>query len=131
MENKGINGGWNKLVAQYAAVKAAIGGKLAPYWNPVYAKIQPYWQPVREKYAAWTEPIRVWHRQLKAKNPMLGNAIQWSYDIIRYGIYFVFALIFFSWIGLFGHMPDSDELRNIENSNSTEIYSADSVLIGK
>ena len=131
MENKGINGGWNKLVAQYAAVKAAIGGKLAPYWNPVYAKIQPYWQPVRDKYAAWTEPIRVWHRQLKAKNPMLGNAIQWSYDIMRYGIYFVFALIFFSWIGLFGHMPDSDELRNIENSNSTEIYSADSVLIGK
>ncbi len=34
-------------------------------------------------------------------------------------------------MGLFGHLPDSRELRAIETANATEIYSSDSVLLGK
>lgn len=131
MAINGINEGWKQLISKYTLIKEAVAAKIAPYWTPIAARLNPYWQPVREKYAQLTEPIRVWHRKLKESRPMLANGIQWSYDIARYGFYFFFGLVFFAWIGLFGHMPDNDELRNIENSNSTEIYSADSVLIGK
>ena len=131
MDKKGIVEGWNLLINRYTAIKSNITQRLIPFMKPIADKVGPFWQPVREKYAQWTEPIRVWHRNLKARSPMVANGIQWTYDIFRYGLYFFFGLVFFAWIGLFGHMPDSDELRNIENSNSTEIYSADSVLIGK
>ena len=131
MESTGIKKGWNMLINRYTAIKSSVAQRLAPYVKPIADKIGPYWQPISKKYALWTEPVRQWHRKLKAKNPVLAGFIQWSYDLTRYGIYFFVGLVFFAWIGLFGHMPDSEELRNIENSNSTEIYSADSVLIGK
>lgn len=40
-------------------------------------------------------------------------------------------LILGVWIGLFGRLPSTNELREIETANSTEIYTADSVLVGK
>lgn len=33
--------------------------------------------------------------------------------------------------GMFGRLPTENELRQIENSNATEVYSADSVLLGR
>jgi len=111
----------------------------APLWKPVYDFLfkylnpyyQKYWIPVVKKYKTWTEPIRAWHRKLKAKSPFLANFIQWSYDLGRYGLYLLFTLFFFSWIGIFGHMPSRKELKNIQNATTTEIYTADSVLIGR
>lgn len=111
----------------------------APLWKPVYDFLfkylnpyyQKFWIPVVKKYKTWTEPIRVWHRKLKTKSPFLGKVIQWSYDLGRYGLYLLFTLFFFSWIGIFGHMPSRKELKNIQNATTTEIYTADSVLIGR
>ncbi len=128
-----------RIKAMVSTVTTFILKKTAPVWTPVYdflvKYLDPYykklWIPVKNKYKIWTEPIRIWHRRLKAVNPFLAGLIKWTYDIGRYGIYFLFTLIFFSWIGIFGHMPSRKELKNIQNATTTEIYTADSVLIGR
>ncbi|MBK8701027.1 MAG: transglycosylase domain-containing protein [Saprospiraceae bacterium] len=127
MDYKLIKEGWNLVKTRYAAVKTAIGVKLEPFWGPVRSKLEP----LNAKYLKKSEPVRQWHRALAQKKPILASIILWTYDITRTGFIVFFSLVFFSWIGLFGRMPSSSELRNIENANTTEIYSADTVLIGK
>lgn len=55
----------------------------------------------------------------------------WLGTFFRWGFNFLVLLVLGVWIGLFGRLPSTDELRNIETANSTEIYTQDSVLIGK
>lgn len=50
---------------------------------------------------------------------------------MRWGFYFLLFLILGVWIGLFGGLPNSEELKTIETANATEIYTVDSVLIGR
>lgn len=132
----------NLIIRVKALLSKGIGygvKKTEPAWKPVYAFLfkylnpyyQKYWIPVVNKYRYWTEPVRVWHRKFKAKNPFLGRLVQWTYDLGRYGLYFLFMLVFFSWIGIFGHMPSRKDIKNIQNATTTEIYTADSVLIGR
>src|SRR6187402_2895421 len=40
-------------------------------------------------------------------------------------------LFFLVWIGLFGHIPNKQELLSVKNPSATEVYSADSVLLGR
>src|SRR5688572_29792992 len=44
------------------------------------------------------------------------------------GVLLLFIMV---WSGLTGRLPDQDELRVVQNPVSTEIYSADSVLLGR
>jgi penicillin-binding protein 1A len=49
-------------------------------------------------------------------------------------VFFGSAVLFFVmlvWLGAFGEIPDSRELSEVENPAATEIYSADSVLLGR
>lgn len=43
----------------------------------------------------------------------------------------VFLLFSLTWLGLLGHLPSEQELLKLEHPLATEIYSADSVLLGK
>lgn len=43
----------------------------------------------------------------------------------------VFLLVFLVWAGVFGRLPDKQELSEVENPAATEVYSADSVLLGR
>jgi len=63
--------------------------------------------------------------------PIIGFTLGWISTFFRWGVYFLLFLIVGVWIGLFGKLPSSEELRNVETANSTEIYTQDSVLIGK
>lgn len=54
----------------------------------------------------------------------LGNMAKWGFG-------FLLLLVFLVWTGLLGKLPSEDDLRNVENAVSTEVYSVDSVLIGK
>jgi penicillin-binding protein 1A len=47
------------------------------------------------------------------------------------GSVFFGLLIILTWTGAFGVLPDREELRKIENPVATEVYSADSVLLGR
>ncbi|MBL0744349.1 transglycosylase domain-containing protein [Chryseolinea lacunae] len=43
----------------------------------------------------------------------------------------IFLFVGLVWIGLFGHVPNRTELRTIRHQVATEVYSADSVLLGR
>src|SRR5690606_15649228 len=46
-------------------------------------------------------------------------------------IFFLFGgFVILVWGGAFGHMPDKKEISEVENPASSEVYSADSVLLG-
>ncbi len=57
--------------------------------------------------------------------------LHWMGRLVKWGFYLLLLLVVGAWIGFFGRLPDKEELKNIETANSTEIYTADSVLIGK
>lgn len=44
---------------------------------------------------------------------------------------FVLVLVFSIWVGVFGPLPDKDQLKEIHHPIASEVYSADSVLLGK
>ena len=41
------------------------------------------------------------------------------------------VFVFLVWAGFFGRLPDKKELAEVENPAATEVYSADSVLLGR
>jgi penicillin-binding protein 1A len=43
----------------------------------------------------------------------------------------VIALILLVWAGVFGRIPEEDELRRVQHPIASEVYSADSVLLGR
>jgi len=48
------------------------------------------------------------------------------------GIFLLMAFfIFLVWAGLFGRIPDKEDLRSISHQEATEVYSSDSVLLGR
>lgn len=143
MSNKSLLGFIGGLLPEsvkekYSGFKTTIQLKLQPvidFTKPVWTPIQNGWnyiyQPFNQKYIQITQPVRDWYQRFFEKSPMLAAGLLWTYDIIRTGVVILTILVILSLFGVFGHMPSKHELKNIENSNTTEIYSADSVLIGK
>ncbi|MFN7326933.1 MAG: transglycosylase domain-containing protein [Chitinophagales bacterium] len=111
---------WQQLMAPVRSVLAAI-------WAP----IQPVVAPMEATWQQWTAPLRARWSVYRQQHPLPARVVEIGARIAQRGLQFLLALILLVWMGIFGHMPNREELRNIETANSTEIYSADSVLIGK
>jgi penicillin-binding protein 1A len=47
------------------------------------------------------------------------------------GLLFIFLLFLLVWSGAFGSLPSKEELGSVENPAASEVYSADSVLLGR
>lgn len=59
---------------------------------------------------------------------------RWLFNILKitcHIIFLLFLLIFLVYIGAFGHIPNYAELRQINNSNASTIFSADNVQMGR
>ncbi len=100
-------------------------------WLQYGAPVRQFLAPVSEAWQRITAPLRARWAAYAAGRPRTARVLSRVGTVIKYGLYALFFLIFGVWIGLFGHMPGADELRNIETANATEIYSADGELIGK
>lgn len=87
--------------------------------------------PVRNAWASLTAPVNAAWQRLGARYPRAARMLSVAGFLIRWGVYCLLFLIASVWLGFFGRLPDSEELRSIETANATEIYSADSVLLGK
>jgi Membrane carboxypeptidase/penicillin-binding protein len=87
--------------------------------------------PVRQQWSSATAPVRTRWAFVKGRYPLVGQATALIVGIFRWGLNAILFLIFSVWFGLFGPLPTTQELREVETANSTEIYTADSVLIGK
>ncbi|MCS6928049.1 MAG: transglycosylase domain-containing protein [Saprospiraceae bacterium] len=87
--------------------------------------------PLRSAWAYASAPVRALWRRFEVRYPFIASGLIAAERLIRWSIYFLLLLIFLVWLGIFGRLPSTDELRFIETANATEIYSADSVLLGK
>ncbi|HRI59524.1 MAG TPA: transglycosylase domain-containing protein, partial [Saprospiraceae bacterium] len=95
------------------------------------APVRAFFAPVTDAWARFTAPLRVRWAGFRQQHPVAGGVLGWTGWLIKWFFYVILFLIVGVWIGLFGHLPSTEELKNIETANSTEIYTVDSVLIGK
>lgn len=123
LEHESVQAFRQKIAAATAPLRAA--------WAKVLELLHPVLGPLGAGWARLTAPLRSAWAQFAARYPFLATAASWIAIPIRWGIYFVLLLILCVGLGFFGPLPSSTELRNIETANATEIYSADSVLIGR
>ncbi|HLP94302.1 MAG TPA: transglycosylase domain-containing protein [Saprospiraceae bacterium] len=105
--------------------------RMKDYRQKLSDAVQPRLAPISSRWAQITAPVTTRWAAFKTANPRLATAVQWMKNGLRAGFALLMFLIFGVWFGLFGRLPSTDELREIETANSTEIYTADSVLIGK
>ncbi len=64
------------------------------------------------------------------KRKIKNKFLLWTIRLILYAFYYVVALQF-NFLWLFGYLPDAEDVANPEVSIATELYTMDSVLIGK
>lgn len=100
-------------------------------WNQVWSPVVAYMQPALDKWHQWTTPLNLAWRYFKGKRPGLAIVLMWLSRAILTGIGIVIFIILLTFFGVFGSMPDREELINIESANASEVYSSDDVLIGK
>jgi penicillin-binding protein 1A len=74
----------------------------------------------------WNRFISIYKNQSPVKKILLPAGFLAGAFIV--GIFLVYILV---WIGAFGSLPGKEDLKAVENPLATEVYSSDSVLLGK
>ncbi|MCC6727066.1 MAG: transglycosylase domain-containing protein [Saprospiraceae bacterium] len=95
-------------------------GFLKNKWQSFKAFAYPFLRPVIQRY-----------RRLEARSPRLAKLVFWLGSIFAVGFGSVLLFIFAILIGVFGHVASKSDLRNLNQSVASEVYTADSVLLGK
>lgn len=116
------------------ALYAWFAVRMAPlraFWANLTAPLRPVFEPIVLAWRAVTAPLRNAWGRFDTRFPQAGFVLGWLGTFIKWGFYFLLALIIGVWIGLFGKLPTGTELKNIETANATEVYSVDTVIIGK
>jgi penicillin-binding protein 1A len=113
---------------QWVAQKAA---PLKALWMQLLSPLRPILDPISAFWARKTAPLREGWASFRQRFPRAGWLFGWIGTFFRWGFNFLMFLIVGVWIGLFGRLPSTEELRTIETANTSEVYSADSILIGK
>jgi len=125
---------FNTILQSVQAAGRWFSDKTAPIralWAKLLAPLSPVLTPISTTWGKITAPIRMRWTVFSEKFPRAGWALGWMGTFFRWGLYLILFLILGVWIGIFGRLPSSEELRTIETANTSEVYSADSVLIGK
>lgn len=73
---------------------------------------------------------RKWE-SFRATSPILAKGAKALSFLPIIGIVFVVMLFLLVYFNVFGKVPTTQDLRNIENSTASEIYSSDGVMLGK
>jgi penicillin-binding protein 1A len=106
----------NKITNPLSRLFSPITNRLSVWFEPMGKFLRPYKERFDEKWAVFSlnyPRLSVWVR----RGTKVATAL--------YVFYFVFA------IGLFGEMPSIEELQAMQTPNTSEVYTADSVVIGK
>lgn len=86
-----------------------------------------YKKRIRQKW----EYLKGEFQQFKTDFPKIALLVQMLGVLLTIGFFFGIALIFMIYFGAFGKIPTTTDLKDIRNHEASEIYSSDSVLIGK
>jgi penicillin-binding protein 1A len=116
------------------ALRRRLADALAPArrgWLAFTEPVRRLTAPLRENWRTQTAPIRAAWGRFAQRQPLAAGVLGWSARIVKWGVYLLLALIVGVGIGLFGPLPSREELRSIETANASEVYTMDSVLIGR
>ncbi len=89
------------------------------------------WQGFKSRVYPLVRPVVQPYRRLQERSPRLAKLVFWLGSIFAVGFGSVLLFIFAILIGVFGHVASRSDLRNLNQSVASEVYSADSVLLGK
>src|SRR6478735_2966135 len=78
------------------------------------------WKGLKSMVAWVTKPLRTRPRILR-----------WMLFGVVTVVLLIIAFVGMVWVGVFGRVPDHTDLSAINNQVATEVYSADSVLLGR
>jgi penicillin-binding protein 1A len=125
---------WSKALEIYKNATSTIN----TYWQPVKAKLHEWlepvysiFRPITSKIASFFDPIRQRWAAFSAAFPRAAHYIGFVGSILRKVALFMIGLTFVTWLGVFGRSPSRYDLRHIHTETATEIYSQDSVVIGR
>ncbi len=92
------------------------------------------WTPIKNKILTLANPL------LRLLNPITSKwvafkqerpfAAKWTSRLFNFFAFFYFVILIFD-IGVFGACPSVSELKELQNKNASEVYSSDSVLLGR
>jgi penicillin-binding protein 1A len=119
------------IFVRLRAIWQTVSHPVRVVWQKVTAPIVTLMAPLTNWWTGITAPVRTRWADFRNRNPRAGWALGWILTLAKWGFSTILLLVFSVWVGLFGRLPNSSELKNIETANATEIYSIDSVLIGK
>jgi hypothetical protein len=73
-------------------------------------------EPITSRYRDFTAPIRNAWANYSDRNPNEARIFGWIGKAIKWGFYFVLFLVFLTWMGVFGRIPSTNELKQIETA---------------
>lgn len=114
--------------------KKWVSDKTAPIraaWGQITAPVAAVFAPITGPWRRFTAPARERWAAYRKRNPVPGFVLGWGATLFKWGFFLLLFLVIGVWLGLFGRLPSKEELKSVETANSTEIYTIDSVLIGK
>lgn len=103
-------------------VRKTISAATRPYRSRTWEVLKPYFQP----FIHATQPIRdIWASFAKA----YPRTAVWTRRSLKlFGIIFSIYLLFI--YDIFGKVPTTDELRDLQTENGSELYTADGTFLG-
>jgi len=112
-------------------IRSAINSSFKKLLRPISEPLGNFLLPVTNKWESLTAPIRQSWQTYAQKHPREAKILSWGYMLTKWGVIFVFLIILMTLFGVFGKLPSTEDLKDIENANASEVYSMDNILIGK
>ncbi len=95
------------------------------FWAGLTAPIRSFFAPLTNVWLRYTYPVRVRWTAFRQRWPVVGGILAWAGWLAKWGFVALMALVLSVWLGFFGPLPSMDELRTIENANTSEVYASD------
>ena len=105
--------------------------KLWPYVGPTVVKYQRVTAKVKTKVYPYVAPALKRYRAFRAEHPVTARVSLFAVTVAVLGFFFVTTFIASVYFGAFGDLPTEKVIRDIDQNIASEVYAADSVLLGK
>lgn len=87
--------------------------------------------PARRRVYRFFRPAIIRYKWYRRSHPVKARVFLYGGTLAFLGVFSLLTFIGMVYFGAFGKLPSEGELRNIDQNVASEVYSADSVLLGK
>ncbi|HHM20920.1 MAG TPA: hypothetical protein ENJ20_02750, partial [Bacteroidetes bacterium] len=110
--------------------------------RPYIEKVRPYLQPAVHRYRKvkakakarlypYVAPALTRYRSFRARHPVTARVALFTATAGATGLLGIVVFVLAVRLGAFGQLPSEQDIRHIEQHIASEVYSADTVLLGK